>query len=224
MLYATHTKRGLGVQVWGSYEDLRTLYEVIGKFWNVPEFQQLPGFENRNELISSFSYEVRKGMDGHRLSRKGSHFLIDEDQYYGFEVSWVHVLFSITALKENLNLIPPNKLDLAFFYSLEYWVESALEGYDAVSAEKIKPYLNGAIYGNNPYLYQFMRSINLDFFLLKGGKQAFKKLPNLLKASAYGTQEFEELNRHLENEAKQLGCRVEDIDFDEENEIYEIVW
>lgn len=37
MLYTTHTKRGLGVQIWGSYDDLRTLYAIVSKFWNVPK-------------------------------------------------------------------------------------------------------------------------------------------------------------------------------------------
>lgn len=224
MLYTVYTERGLGVQIWGTYDDLRTLYEVISRFWSVPEFEHIEAFENRNELISSFSYEVRKGMEGSRLTKKSSHFSEEENQYYGFEVSWVHILFSIVALKENWKLIPPDKLDLAYFYTLEYWVESGLDGFDSVTGAKVKPYLNGGIYAANSLLYQFMRQINLKFFLLGGGKNAFKKLPELLKASAYSTPEFNELNMHLQKEATRLGVKPECLDFDEGNSIYEVKW
>src|SRR5690606_20105587 len=224
MLYTTHTKRGLGIQIWGSYRDLSTLYAIISEFWSVPEFEQMPGFENRNELISSFSYEVRKGMEGSRLSYQDPRLPENGSQLYGFEVSWVHIAFSLAALKENWKLVPPDKLDLAVFYSLEYWVESALEAYDIRTADKIKPSLNGAIYGANPCLYQFMRRINLDFFLLGGGKQAFRKLPNLLRTATYATVEYNEFNKHLGEEAKRLDCKPNEIDFDEKNEIYDIAW
>lgn len=224
MIHTTYTERGLGVQIWGTYDDLRTLHVVIGKFWNVPEFEHIGAFENRNEVIGSFSYEVRKGMDGRRLSKKGIPYLGEEVQYYGFEVSWVHVLFSIVALKENWKLIPPDKLDLACFYAIEYWVESALDGFDIITAAKVKPYLNGGIYSANPFLYQFMRKINLDFFQLGGGKAAFRNLPSLLKTSAYSTPEFNAYNVHLQKEAARLGIMAKHLDFDEENSIYEVKW
>lgn len=224
MLYTTHTKRGLGVQIWGTYDDLNTLYHVIAKFWGNPEFEHIGAFENRNVLISSFSYEVRKGKDGSRLSKTGSSFGDKGNQYLGFEMSWVHILFSIAALKENWNLIPPDKLDLSFFNLLEYWVESALEQFDPTTAEEIKPYLNGAIYAGNPLLYQFMRQINLDFFLLGGGRRAFKKLPVLLKTSSYFTPEYNALQSFLEKEAANLNIEPEHYDFDEDNKIYEIKW
>src|SRR5690606_3038878 len=224
MLYTTHTKRGLGVQIWGSYDDLRTLYDVISKYWNVPEFGHMSGFENRNELISSFSYEVRKGMDGSRLSYNDPRLPENGNQLYGFEVSWVHIIFSITALKENWKLIPPDKLDLAVFYSLEHWVENAMEAYDSSAADRVKPYLNGAIYGANPCLYQFMRRISLDYFLLRGGKRAFRKLPHLLRMAMYGTVEYNGFNKYLEQEAQRIESKPDSIDFDEENEIYNIAW
>lgn len=69
-----------------------------------------------------------------------------------------------------------------------------------------------------------MRRINLDYFLLGGGKQAFRKLPNLLRMATYASAEYNELNRHLEVEAKRIGCKPNEIDFDEKNEIYDIAW
>lgn len=34
MIYLVPTKKGLGVEIWGTYDDLNSLYEVISKFWN----------------------------------------------------------------------------------------------------------------------------------------------------------------------------------------------
>lgn len=224
MLYATYTKGGMGAQIWGTYDDLRTFYEIIGKFWNITEFQRVGAFENRNELIGTFSYEVRKCMNGQRLSRRGSWFSQGDSQLYGFEISWVHLFFSLAALKENWNFIPPNKLDLSFFYSLEYWLECALDGYDSTTAHKVKPYLQGSIYGNNPYLYQFMCQLNLNFFSLGGGKQAFRKLPELLRASSYATAEFNQLSAYVQQEAKRLDLTPEKFKIPEDEEVYAIQW
>lgn len=224
MIYTIHTKRGLGVQIWGTYEDLRTFYDIVAKFWNIDEFQEQPGFDNRNELLSDFSYQIRKAMDGNRLSRKGSHFFPNENEYFGFESSWVQVIFSIVALKTNWNLVHVDKLDLSYFNNLEFWIERSLRSYDDKTADLIIPYLNGALYGGNPCIYQFMRRINLDFFLLGGGKAAFKKLPNLMKTASFATVEYKKLNDELIIEAKKIGSKPDLLDFDESNEIYNIVW
>jgi len=56
MIYIIPTKRGLGVQIWGTFDDLTTFYNVIGNFWNQEDFLNKKGFDNRDKLISGFSY------------------------------------------------------------------------------------------------------------------------------------------------------------------------
>ena len=60
MIYTIPTKKGMGVEIWGTYDDLSSFYEVIGKFWNHENQLNHKGSENRDKLISSFSYEIRK--------------------------------------------------------------------------------------------------------------------------------------------------------------------
>lgn len=74
MLYILPTKRGYGVELWGTYDDLDTLYEVISKFWNDENRINQNGFDNRDKLISGFSYEIRKAKENHRLYKTTSHF------------------------------------------------------------------------------------------------------------------------------------------------------
>jgi hypothetical protein len=66
MIYILPTKHGIGVELWGTYEDFKTLHEVISKFWNDENSIKIKGDENRDKLISSFSYEIRKAYEGNR--------------------------------------------------------------------------------------------------------------------------------------------------------------
>lgn len=59
MIYIIPTKGGLGVEIWGTSEDLHNFYEVISKFWNDENKLGKKGFKNRDNLISGFSYEIR---------------------------------------------------------------------------------------------------------------------------------------------------------------------
>ena len=34
MIYILPTKHGMGVEIWGTYDDLTNFYDFIGKFWN----------------------------------------------------------------------------------------------------------------------------------------------------------------------------------------------
>ena len=44
----------MGVELWGTYEDLDQFYDVILKFWGDENYLNKKGFENRDKLISGF--------------------------------------------------------------------------------------------------------------------------------------------------------------------------
>ncbi|WP_202967936.1 DUF6904 family protein [Chryseobacterium cucumeris] len=180
MLYIIPTRFGLGVEIWGTYDDLNNFYEVISKFWNDENKVNKKGFDNRDTLISGFSYEIRKAKEGSRLKRDSNHLTFEELPYLGATISWVHFLFSLTALKFNMRYAETNKFDLSQILLVEFWLEKAMYSYDEVGAGNLKGFIEDGLYGGNNHIYQYMRSINLDFFLLGGGKKAFRKLPDLL--------------------------------------------
>jgi len=223
MFYTIPTKKGKGVELWGSYDDLRTLHHVIGKFWNNETLTGKPSFENRDSLISSFSYEIRKAFEGHREKRVHGHYSLEPLPHFGTHLSWVHVLFSVAALRSNMRFIDVDKLDVALFLQLEYWLEHSMEAFDETGAKALKPYVNGALYLDNPYMYQFMRSINMDYFLFGGGKRAFRQLPSLLKAGVFFTEEYNNLLAHFTKEAKRLNCNVEDLEIDDDHIEYDTI-
>ena len=225
MFYLIPTKNGLGTELWGTYDDIMTLYSVISNFWNQEDYLNKKGFNNRDKLISGFSYEIRKTYEERRLKRKTSHFSLETKDLFGCKISWVHFLFSISALRFNKRYLESNKLELAIFIELEYWLEKAMAEYDEKGAYRLKNYISGAIYPGNENMYQYMRSINAEYFRLGGGKRAFRKLPNLLNKAVYCTQEYIEYAEFLKLEAKRLKCEVSNLEINDEDVDYEnIIW
>lgn len=220
MIYTLATKRGIGVELWGNYDDLNCLYDVIGKFWGRDDLPNVPGKENRDSLISSFSYEIRHAFQGDRLKSEKNHLTHGQGKHYGAEFSWVHILFSMTALKYNMRFKETTKLETATFLQLEYWLERSMFSFDAEGAVRLTPFFDDAIYPANPYLYQYMRSINAEYFMLGGGKKAFRQLPMLLNRAVYGSRENKEYLEFLKKEAERLNCDIADLELSDDDVDY----
>lgn len=221
MIYIVPTKQGMGVELWGTYDDLTNFYQVIGKFWSSEKFLNQKGFENRDKLISSFSYEIRKAKEGARLIRKSSHFSVEKQAYLGCKFSWVHFLFSLTAIKFNMRYYETNKLDIAQILTIEFELEKAMKSFDEATAMNLIGFIEDGLYGGNSYIYQYMQSINIDYFRLGRGKQAFKKLTDLLKKGSFFSSEYKAYEKYLQEEAKRLGCEITDLEFNDDDIDYE---
>ena len=79
MLHLMFAKKGIGVEFWGTYEDLDQLYDLIVEFWTVEvEYNKILGEESREIIINSFAYDIPKAYEGQRLMR-------DESQFYSLE-------------------------------------------------------------------------------------------------------------------------------------------
>lgn len=223
MIYIVPTKKGFGVEIWGTYDDLSNLYEVLGKFWN-DENGLAKGAENRDKLISGFSYEISKAKEGSRLKRKSSHLSLDKQEYFGTQISWVHFLFSLTAIKYNMRFYETNKFDISMILQIEFWLEKAMNSYDEIGAKNLIGFIDDGLYGANSNIYHFMRSINQEFFLFGGGKRAFRKIPDLLKRGIFFTNEYKEYDTFLKKEAERLNCDISEMDINDDDINYDIEW
>lgn len=225
MIYLEPTKHGMGVELWGTYEDLHIFYEFIGRYWNKEDTLNIKGNNNRDLLISGFSYEVRKAYEKSRLIRKYSHFSFFENEYLGTQISWIHFLFSLSAIKYNMRFRETSKLDVSIIMQIEYWLERAMNQYDEIGAKYLSGFIEDGIYGANEYIYHYMRSINLEYFLLGGGKKAFRKLPDLFKRGVYNTSEYKEYKTFLSVESLRLNCPIDEFDLNDDKIDYEnIKW
>lgn len=225
MIYTLQTKRGLGIELWGSYEDLDSFYDTVGKFWNDDNLRHLKGYDNRDKVISGFSYEIRKAFEGSRKKRKHSHYSLDEISYYGTTFSWVHVLFSLAALRYNMRYTTANERDLFLFRHLESQLENAMFDFDEHGAKDLVPFLNGAIYAGMEFLYQFMRLIHADYLRLGGGKRAFRILPLLMEEATFRKYENSDRLLMLQREALGLGCEIGDLEIEDNDIDYDhLIW
>lgn len=218
------TKNGLGIEIWGTRDDMEYLYEIISKFWNDEAFFHIKGYEDKNKLISSFSYELRKASYGSRLIKNHSHYSVEEIPYVGFKISWPHIIFSIVALRYNKRMVDSNKADIAMFLHLEYWIEQAMESYDSLGAKKLLPFLDSAVNAGNEYLYLYMRHINATFFKMKGGRNSFRKLADIMRVSIYFSDEYKDFLNFLQFEAKKYNCSIDELELSDDDNIYEIEW
>lgn len=218
------TKRGIGVQLWGTYDDLNALYDSITEYFLGEDRILYRGDENRLKLLSSFSYEIRKAYEGARLKRNGGHYAHGDQEYLGTQASWVHILFVLAGLRFASGFHKVSKLDAAWILQLEYWTEHAMRTYDEKGAKELVHFVDGTLYGGNEYIYHYMRSTNAMFIMQGGGKRAFRYLPRLLERGVPISDEYEDYKKSLETEAKKLNCSVDDMEIDDDHVNYEIPW
>lgn len=223
MIYTKPTKRGLGIEIWGTYDDLHNFYWTLSQFWNQENYLNKRGFSGRDDLLSSFFHEIRKAYEGHRLKVNHSHFSLEPNTYYGVTISVVHFLFSLAALRYNTKYFHADKYALSIFMKLEYWLSDSMERFDSLGASKLQIYVDGAIDAGNELIYQYMRSINFEFFIKGGGKAQFRKLPDLMRRSVAVTKEYDQYKLFLESEAKRLDCGIHEIEIDDDRFDYETV-
>ena len=225
MFYLIPTKNGIGVEIWGTYDDIRTVHSIVENFWGDEENQNIKDYENRDNSISGFSHELRKTHEGSRLKRKTSHFSFEKVEHFGCKISWVHIIFSLSALRFNMRYKETNKIDLSIFMQFEYWLEKSAIAYDVKGGFELKPFFNGVIFGGTENIYQLLMSIDTDYLRLKGGKRAFRKLSELLKRGIPYTTEFRDYEKFLKQEAVRLNCETYEIEINDEDIDYEnIKW
>lgn len=225
MIYTIPTKQGLGIELWGTFNDLKCLYEVIGKLWNNEDYENIKGFQSRDSTINAFSYEIRKAYQEDRQKRERNHFTLETEKYLGTKLSWVHILFSLSAIRFNMRFIEPNKFDLSMIMCLEFWLEKSMIQYDPEGAVRLIPFINAGIYAGNEYLYQYLRSINAQYFRLGGGKRVFRELPDLLNQAILFSKEYKNYLEFLILEAKGLNCEISHLETNDSDIDYEnIKW
>lgn len=217
MINTIATKRGIGIELWGTYNDLSNLYYTIEKFWTIERKEDEEDFENRDKLISGFVYELRKAFEGSRLKRKSNQLNKEGDELFGAEFSWIHILFSLVSIRHNMRYIEVNKDEIELFEDIESNIQKSLFNYDSKGAISIIPFFNGAVYSGNKYIYQYMRCINAEFFLLGGGKKAFRQMPKLLNKAIYNSSEYIDYLNLLTKDAKKYNCEINELELNDDH-------
>lgn len=201
MIYATPTKHGSGIEIWGDINYLRSLYDTVRKLL-IGEFSANSEGQ-RCQIISAISYEIRHAFQGDRLMKEE-----DENDfkltYLGFRYPWISLLCSISALRYNAGYISLDKLDLANLNILEYWTVTALHAYDPKGAHVIELFVNARIDITNEYIYHLSQEIEADYAYMKANITRFRKIPDLLLGLSGHTEYNTKLMKRMEETVQEL--------------------
>ncbi|HHV85644.1 MAG TPA: hypothetical protein GXX42_07500 [Petrimonas sp.] len=215
MLQAYPTKKGTGVEIYGTRDDLVVLYETVHKIANT-----LDGYNKfqkaQFQLLMNFAYEIRKGYEGSRLVND----IPSEDEtkirFYGFQLVWTDVLIFISTLRHNAGYLKTDRLDQANMYILEYITEKALFAYDAEGANNIKNFIGQRIDITNQLSFVIYQALQIKYVTSPAGKKRFRNIPNLLITHfSEWLPEYKSLVHSLEISAKEHNCDITDLEFDD---------
>lgn len=197
MLYATPTKKGTGMELFGHRDDLENLHETLHFLCGESE-----GELDRNEHALSLAYEIRKAFEGQREQRNSEY-----GELFGTRLTWPHVIFYTSYFRQLAGYRSTNKEHLSNLARLEHCVESALVEYDPKAGlEVISTY--PAIGAIPPNFYDdYISDVIYSFLYDSGsGKMRFRRLPVLIRSLYPMSPEYRQYAAMLEREAKKHGC------------------
>lgn len=219
MLQAYPTKKGTGIEIYGTRDDLVVLYETVHKIANtLDEYNKFQ--KAQFQLLMNFAYEIRKGYEGSRLVND----IPSEDEtkirFYGFQLVWTDVLIFISTLRHNAGYLKTDRLDQANMYILEYITEKALFAYDAEGANNIRNFIGQRIDITNKLSFVIYQALQIKYVTSPAGKKRFRNIPNLLITHfSEWLPEYKSLVHSLEISAKEHNCDITDLEFDDFPEI-----
>lgn len=150
-----------------------------------------------------------------------------EGEYFGVEITWTHILFYFAVLRHNMRTHPSTEEDIAAINQAEESLREAMRKLSKRYAEAVMPFLNGAIYCENPHLEQYMEAINHQhLWALKHctPKESLSFVAAYMNDAAFNTHGYGEMLKHLTKEAKRLGCTIAELTYDYEGASYDFVW
>lgn len=196
MLQFEPTKHGTGIKVLGDYGDLDSLHKT---FWNLmPESRNI-SMRERVRLLSIMSYEVRHATQHHRLCETINYDAQNEVKYYGCQIDWICILFTISCLRYNAGYTSLNQRDQANLMLLEYLTERAMNQYDQQGAANLRFFINARINIADDLIFHIYQAVWYEFMCMKPGKQRFRKIPEIIaKYTSWGSPEYKTIKVHFD--------------------------
>lgn len=214
MLYAKPTPKGSGIEFWGDYYDLTSLYNTF-RALSYSEFTNPETYARNEQLLSIIPFEIRHAFQGDLSVNDKIDNGNAKTTYYGFKTDWITLLYSISALRYNAGLQPTDELIQSNLFLLEYCTRIALHDYDAMGADVIETYINNKINVSTKYLYHIHQHAVMLFFSHKPGVKRFRNIPNILSQFHYGSF-LDNFIKGIEDFAKENSCDIKDVIIDDD--------
>lgn len=222
MLQGFPTKHGTGISIYGDRFDLQSLYLTVHKI--ADRTQEKPD-DPTHVLLMAFAYEIRKAYNENRLKEKLTFDSSHQIEYLGFHYLWTDLLITMSILRHEAGYAATNGVDQANLYLLESITKHALDIYDPQGASLLKEFIGQRIQIHDPLLMQISEFINTDYLNTKATKSRFRNIHNyfIIYFSPW-TEEYKKFKQLVDGKAAQLGCKPEELSFDEAEFPQEIYW
>lgn len=202
MLFSEPTKRGVGLTLYGDYNDLRSLHGTIHALCGNGD----GGYNDHQEHTLSIAYELRKAYEEKReikIFNNGS------SKYFGTNLPWPSLLFYSSHLRQQAGFFPTNKEHQSNLFRFEYCIESALLSYDHNIGSEILERFSSLGFVSKDFLFSFVEDVTYRY-IYEGstGKIRFKRLPQLLRSLSHWSEEYEKFQKYMTDQAEQKKCTV----------------
>lgn len=216
MIEGKSTKLAGGLEVTGSFPDLKKLHRAIHTVVEHADLSPILG-----DTLLGLAYEVRKAYE----SLYGPRPTKEPKGTASFVVAWPVVMFQLVLLRQALRPAVMDLEGMASLVRLEYAAETGLWGLGDHVAVPAVFWLRGTQEVGNDYLVQHLTLLT-DSYLFDGpaGKKRAAILPNVLVALEEDSMAYRRTRKHAESEAKRLGCTVHELRYPDDNERRPIRW
>lgn len=175
MLFAKTTPKGTGIEFWGDYNDLASLYDTIIKLSDLD-----CNHERNRHVLPIIRLQISSALKGNELKNNSIENGLGQTSYYGFRLDWITLLYSISALRYNAGMLPTDEIDQCNLMQLEYWTRKTLEDYDPEGAKFLKLFINKRIDVADEHIGMRHHSLLIKYFSIKPGKKRFRYISSLL--------------------------------------------
>jgi len=208
MIHAEPTKKGTGIKFWGDRNDLKLLYDCVSNLCHSNNNEA--DYERNARLLTILPYEIRHAYQGDSLKK-------EEDNgdgttiYYGFQINWITLLYSISALRYNAAYQCTSLLEQAQLNIIEYWTKVALNCFDAVGANEIECFVGCRIDVSSKYVYIIYEYVVAEYLSMPNTKKRFQNIPYLLSKYATHTDRYKNIVNSIEEDIKNGGGSISDF-------------
>lgn len=221
MLQGFPTKHGTGISIYGDNADLRSLYQTIHK---IAERTEKNHDDPLYVTLMAFAYEIRKAFSENRLKEKLT-FDDHEIEYLGFHYLWTDLLITLCVLRHEAGYVSTSEIDQANLYLLEARTKRALETYDLQGSRTLKEFIGQRIRITDPLLIQINQFINMYYLKTKATKTRFRNIHSyFINYFSPWTEESKKFKQLIDSKAAQLGCKPEQLSFEDKEFPEEITW
>ncbi|MEJ5962862.1 DUF6904 family protein [Pedobacter immunditicola] len=207
------TRKGTGVQFWGIFNDLNSLYHTLLKL-TVDEEEEHGSRHGRDMILYTFMYELRHSYQGTRQKKRQLVADGEDEIVYGFKWLLIDMIFLISACRFNASFAVLSETDQFNLHELEEALKKAVREYDSKGAAAIEKFvgINGVDVSND-LVWQLNQQVCAEFLEMKPDLPRLRKIPELLNQTFKHSPTYSYMLAKINKIARTIGCTSDEIEY-----------